>query len=283
VKDASGKEITISKEVKRKVFPSEETKALYDQLKMKRREVLRFSKEAILYVNMLCDKMIQDFINSCEPTKSKKSNEKTYGWKQFNPALFQKTFSYSLASSSKYFNDYLELKALIPKCDAKIEIDRLKQGLNKADVRNVYQDIQLYKQLKLKEGEVGAEKIAEQVTAEFGAVWGKRIGDIYSLLYRLEDDDSCAKLMFNSVKNSTKVFQETSEHKAKISNGFKCLVSKVVLEFLQMLSYKIEVFLKENEPKMIRLVDISKITHMVATMESVEELKHQLSEFDASV
>ena len=58
VKDATGKEITISKEVKRKVFPNEETKALYDQLKVKRREVLRFSKEAILYVNMLCDRMI---------------------------------------------------------------------------------------------------------------------------------------------------------------------------------------------------------------------------------
>ena len=81
IKDASGKEITISKEVKKKVFPTEETKQLYDQLKVKRREVLRFSKEAILYVNMLCDRMIQDFINSCEPTKSKKSNEKTYGWK----------------------------------------------------------------------------------------------------------------------------------------------------------------------------------------------------------
>ena len=197
--------------------------------------------------------------------------------------MFQKTFSYSLACSSKYFNDYLELKALIPKCDQKIEIDRLKQGLNKADVRNVYQDIQLFKQMKLKEAEVGVEETANQVTAEFGAVWGKRIGDIYSLLYRLEDDDICAKLMFNSVKNSTKLFQETSEHKAKIANGFKCLVSKVVLEFLQMLSYKIEVFLKESEPKMIRLGDISKITHMVASMESVEELKNQLTEFDASV
>ena len=50
-----------------------------------------------------------------------------------------------------------------------------------------------------------------------------------------------------------------------------------------MLSYKIEVFLKENEPKMIRLGDISKITHMITSMESVEELKVQLSEFDTSV
>jgi hypothetical protein len=157
----------------------------------------------------------------------------------------------------------------------------LKQGLNKADVRNVYQDIQLYKQLKLKEEETGAEKTAEMIATEFGAVWGKRIGDIYTLLYRLEEDDSCAKLMFNSVKNATKQFQETSDNKAKISNGFKCLVSKVVLEFLQMLSFKIEVFLKRNEPKMIRLEDIAKITHMIASLDSVDELKTQLAEFDS--
>jgi len=44
--------------VKRKVFADEDAKQLYEQLKTKRREVLRFSKEAILYVNMLCDRMI---------------------------------------------------------------------------------------------------------------------------------------------------------------------------------------------------------------------------------
>ena len=57
--------------------------------------------------------------------------------------------------------------------------------------------------------------------------------------------------MFNSVKNATRVFQDArsvpgSEQKVKISNGFKCLVSKVVLEFLNMLTYKIEVFLSES-------------------------------------
>lgn len=68
--------------MKERVFEFEETRTLYEQLKAKRREVLRFSKEAILYVNMLCDRMIYDFISSCEPTNSKKSqNEKTYGWK----------------------------------------------------------------------------------------------------------------------------------------------------------------------------------------------------------
>ena len=99
-------------------------------------------------------------------------------------------------------------------------------------MRTVYQDIQLYKQLKLKEPEVGAEKTAELIVEAFNEEWGKKIGNIYSLLYKLEEDDSSAKLMFNSVKNSTKVFQETSDNKAKISNGFKCLVSKIVLEFL---------------------------------------------------
>ncbi len=113
-----------------------------------------------------------------------------------------------------------------------IEINRLKQGYNKADVRNVYQDIKLYKQLKLKEAQVGAPKTAELITEAFNEEWGKKVGNIYSLLYKLEEDDASAKLMFNSVKNSTKVFQETSDKKAKISNGFKCLVSKVVFEFL---------------------------------------------------
>ena len=89
--------------------------------------------------------------------------------------------------------------------------------------------------------------------------------------------------MFNSVKNATKQFQETSDVKAKISNGFKCLVSKIVHEFLQMLSFKIEVFLKHSEPKMIRLEDIQKITHMIASLDSVDELKTQLAEFDDAV
>lgn len=115
-KDSNGNDVTFTREVKRKEFPSEQTKALYDQLKDKRKQILRFSKPATLYINMLCDKIIQDFINSCEPTQSKKTNEKTYGWKQFNPSSFQKTFSHSLAISSKYYNDFLKLKALIVKC-----------------------------------------------------------------------------------------------------------------------------------------------------------------------
>lgn len=66
--DVNGNKVTLPKEIKRKEFPSEQTKQLYDQLKEKRKQILRFSKPATLYVNMLCDKIIQDFINSCEPT-----------------------------------------------------------------------------------------------------------------------------------------------------------------------------------------------------------------------
>jgi hypothetical protein len=40
-----------------------------------------------------------------------------------------------------------------------------------------------------------------------------------------------------------------------------------------MLSHKIEVFLKDSEPKVIKLSDITKITHMIASMDSVDELK----------
>jgi len=63
--DADGKEVKVSQLVKRKVFPDEATEALYDDLKKKRREILRFHKNAILYVNMLVEKIIHDFIESC--------------------------------------------------------------------------------------------------------------------------------------------------------------------------------------------------------------------------
>ncbi len=61
----------------------------------------------------------------------------------------------------------------------------------------------------------------------------------------------------------------------KISNGFKCLVSKVVLEFLNMLTYKIEVFLSESNSNQIKLADIRKIVRMTASLDSVEDLKAQ--------
>jgi len=106
---------------------------------------------------------------------------------------------------------------------------------------------------------------------------------MYTLLDHLQAEDSNSKLMFNSVKNATKTFQETSETKAKISNGFKCLVSKVVLQFLSMLSYKIEVFLSESNSKQIRLADIRKIILMTSSLESVEDLRIQLNDFNDSV
>jgi hypothetical protein len=115
-------------------------------------------------------------------------------------------------------------------------------------VRTVQQDLQVYKQLKLKEGEVGSEETAKRVNEEFTTVWGKHLGDIYHMLSELQADDEDSKLMFNCVKNVTKSFQDSQDakNKAKIANGFKCLISKVVREFVQMLSYKIQVYLSGN-------------------------------------
>ncbi len=73
-------------------------------------------------------------------------------------------------------------------------------------MRNVYQDLQLFKQIKVKEEELGAEETAKLISNEFGTVWGKRLGDMYTLLVRLQAEDSSSKLMFNSVKNATKLF-----------------------------------------------------------------------------
>ena len=89
VKDVSGKDVSVSKDVRKKVFPTEETKVLYEELRNKRKQILRFTKYSTLYINMVCDKMIEDFLHSCEPTQNKKTNEKTFGWKQFNRVAFQ--------------------------------------------------------------------------------------------------------------------------------------------------------------------------------------------------
>lgn len=75
--------------VKRKIFPDPSTEALYTDLRKKRKEILRFHKHAILYINTLTEKIIQDFIGSCEPLSvGKKTQEKTFGWKQFNKQKF---------------------------------------------------------------------------------------------------------------------------------------------------------------------------------------------------
>ncbi len=255
---------------------------------MRRKQILRFSKYATLYVNMLCDKLIQDFINACEPTQSKKSNEKTYGWKQFNRSTFAKTFSHSLACSSKYYNDFVEAKNLILKFQDQKEIDRLntKPRLNKTEVRTVLQDLSVYKHIKSEESKVGPEETAKQLESEFGTDWGNCLGRVYSVLAHVQNDDAQSKLMFNSVKNATRAFQDAkadAEHKVKISNGFKCLVSKVVLEFLNMLTYKIEVFLAESNSNQIKLADIRKIVRMTASLDSVDDLRQQLAAFDAAV
>jgi histone H3/H4 len=68
--------------VKKKSFPIAETERLFNDLKKKRKDILRFSKQATVYVNMLCEKIIEDLITSCQPIhQGKKSQEKTLGWK----------------------------------------------------------------------------------------------------------------------------------------------------------------------------------------------------------
>jgi len=63
---------------------------LFNDLKKKRKDILRFTKEATVYVNMLVEKTIEDFISSCQPLhQGKKSQEKTLGWKQFNNEEFK--------------------------------------------------------------------------------------------------------------------------------------------------------------------------------------------------
>lgn len=80
--DANGVEVRVTQLVKKRTFPTQEVQTLYTDLKKKRKEILRFNKPATLYLNMLCEKIIEDFISSCEPiSKNKKTQEKTFGWK----------------------------------------------------------------------------------------------------------------------------------------------------------------------------------------------------------
>ena len=65
--------------------------------------------------------------------------------------------------SSKYYNDFVEVKSLILKFQDQKEIDRLnsKPRLNKTEVRTVLQDLSVYKQIKNEEVKLGAEETAK--------------------------------------------------------------------------------------------------------------------------
>ena len=133
-------------DVKRKQFPVAETERLFNDLKKKRKDILRFNKGATVYVNMLCEKIIEDLISSCQPIhQGKKSQEKTLGWKQFNNQEFNKKFTFSLVSNSTYFNSFLEVRSSIRQFNMDKEIMRLKQNFTKAETPSVIQDIQRYK------------------------------------------------------------------------------------------------------------------------------------------
>lgn len=137
IKCADGKCVEVTQQVKKKSFPSENSKELYEKLKNARKGTIRYNRMTILYVNMLVDKMIEDFISACEPTYSKKTNEKTYGWKQFNVNRFSKTFTYSLVLNSRYFTDFVAVKNLLSSFVAERELERLKERITKAEMRTV--------------------------------------------------------------------------------------------------------------------------------------------------
>lgn len=135
--------------VKRKVFPDSEVEELFNELKYKRKNILRFNKPATVYLNTLCEKIIEDFISSCQPrNQGKKSQEKTLGWKSFNNQEFTKKFTYSLVKNSSYFNDFLNLRNDIKTFTTDKELSRLKQNYTKAETATVLQDLQKFKLLK---------------------------------------------------------------------------------------------------------------------------------------
>ncbi len=124
--------------MKRKKFPSEKVEQLFNDLKEKRKNILRIDKSATVYLNMLCEKIIEDLISSCQPLhQGKKSQEKTLGWKQFNNQEFNKKITYSLVSNSSYFNSFLEVRNTIRQFSMDKEILRLKQNLTKAETTSV--------------------------------------------------------------------------------------------------------------------------------------------------
>ncbi len=145
-KDNKGNEISVVQDVKRKVFLNSEIESLFNVLKSKRKDILRFNKAATVYLNMLCEKIIEDLISSCQPIhQGKKSQEKTLGWKQFSNQEFKKQFTYSLVTNSYYFNSFIDVRDNIRRFGMDKEILRLRQNYTKAETPSVIQDIQKYK------------------------------------------------------------------------------------------------------------------------------------------
>lgn len=139
MKDNKGVEHVVVQEVKRKSFPNEKVEQLFNELKEKRKNILRIDKQATVYLNMLCEKIIEDLISSCQPIhQGKKSQEKTLGWKQFKEQEFNKKFTYSLVNNSSYFNSFIEVRGAIARFGVEKELTRLKDGLTKAETTSIY-------------------------------------------------------------------------------------------------------------------------------------------------
>ena len=177
VKNNTGGSVSVPQSVKRKTFPKPEVENLFNDLKKKRKDILRFTKEATVYVNMLVEKTIEDFISSCQPTK--KSQEKTLGWKQFSNEEFKKRFTYSLVTNSDYFTTYLNMKSVISEFNNAKEINRLRNNATKAVTPTVYQDLQKYKQMMLNTTKMSTEEMNKQLEDEFGKEWAESLSNVY--------------------------------------------------------------------------------------------------------
>lgn len=62
----------------------------------------------------------------------------------------QNNFTYSLVFNSKQFNDFVNVKNLIVKCNTDKEMLRIKNNCSKQETKDVFQDLQTYKTLKIK-------------------------------------------------------------------------------------------------------------------------------------
>jgi len=245
VKNSSGGTVSVPQSVKRKTFPKAEVESLFNDLKKKRKDILRFTKGATVYVNMLVEKTIEDFISSCQPLQQgKKSQEKTLGWKQFNNEEFKQKFTYSLVTNSDYFTTFLHLKSNIRNFNTQKELKRLRCNATKADTPTVYQDLQKYKQLMSNSGKLSNEDLKKLVVSEFDEEWTEQLASVYNTHLGLQAEDDQSKFLFNSVKIVTKQTKGDDDAvKSKISNGFKNLVSKVIRQVLMTLASKIEIYL----------------------------------------
>jgi uncharacterized radical SAM superfamily protein len=95
-------------------------------------------------------------------------------------------------------------------------------------------------------GKLNSEDLKKLVVSEFkdDEEWTEQLASVYNTHLGLQAEDDQSKFLFNSVKIVTKQTKGDDDAvKAKISNGFKNLVSKVIRQVLMTLASKIEIYL----------------------------------------